>query len=222
MEVRRIQSLFTTFLIGALLLSFNAAGGVVDDLPSSRQAMEFIESEIPELHTEIRVVLERMPEMVEAINETVSQIHADYLRFSEMSPELANLFLTIKKREFKNQIMAEKIQSLTDPNKRTAEFKRLAAHMNVTFDLHLRLVKGELAWLEREVEGLKGLVASEQENKARYLREDLVSLLLENDPLLRISISGLGEKQTEQQQAAVRKLIDGLPAGKPANAPPNR
>ncbi len=208
MVAKAIQSLIVSGLVAGMALCSPVHGGVLQDEAPPGQAMEFIESELPELHAELEVILGEMPEMVKAVNETVADIHEAYLRFSEMSPELAHIFLTIKKREFQNQIMAEKIQALTDPEKRSAEFRRLVDHMNVTFDLHLRLVKGEVAWLEQEIEGLKELVASEQSNKKRFVQEDLVSLLLNNDPLLRISIRGLGEKQTKDQQAELRKLIE--------------
>ena len=210
MEVRLCHYLFLLVLVGTWLPSSHLSGGIPEEDLSATHAMAFIAEEIPELHAEIEILLKQMPEMSEAVHETVSYIHEDYLRFSDMSSELAQIFLTIKKREFQNQIMAEKIQSLTDPKKRSSEFKRLTSHMNVTFDLHLKLVKGELAWLEREVEGLKDLVASEQENKSRLVREDLEAVLLKNNPLLRISISGLGEKQTHEQQAAIKKLIERL------------
>ena len=211
MDSRLFTQLVSVISIGVLCVSLFVQGGMPEEGASSADAMKFIKLEIPELHAEIQIVLSQMPEMAVAIRESVSEIQENHLRFSEMSSELANIYLTIKKREFQNQIMAEKIQTLADPQKRSAEFKRLADHMNVTFDLHLRLVKGELAWLEREVDGLRDLIVSEGENKALYLREDIVSLLLKNDPLLRISISGLGEKQTQAQQAELKKLIESLP-----------
>ncbi len=214
MEARTIRRIGSTLAFVAFFLCMPLRGGVPGELSASMRAMDFLEAEIPELHAEIQVILRQMPEMSEAVNETVTDIHENFLRFSEMNHELANIFLSIKKREFQNQILAEKIQTLTDPEKRRLEFKRLADHMDVTFDLHLRLVSGELAWLEREVEGLKELVASEKEHKRRYLREDLESLLLKNDPLLRISINGLGEKQTKEQQVDLKKLIEDLPLPK--------
>ncbi len=211
MELRLCHYLLLLVFVGTWLPSSHmSGGGIPEEGLSATHAMAFIAEEIPELHAEIEILLNQMPEMSEAVHETVTAIHEDYLRFTDMSSELAQIFLTIKKREFQNQIMAEKIQSLTDPKKRSSEFNRLTNHMNVTFDLHLKLVKGELAWLEREVEGLKDLVESEQENKSRLVREDLEAVLLKNNPLLRISISGLGEKQTQEQQAALKKLIEGL------------
>ena len=215
MEVRIIEGLITRVAIAGLLSVTLLWGGVPAGESLPTQAFRFIEEEMPAFHSELLVILSEMPEMKEEVSETVLAIHEDYLRVLGMSNELAAIYLTIKKRELQNQIMAEKILGHTDLEKRRSELKKLSDHMKVTFDLHLRLVSGELAWLERQIEQLRELVDSEKKNKQRYLQEDLVSLLLNNEPLLSISIRGLGEKRTQVQRMELRKLIAELSSANP-------
>lgn len=211
MVARIIKNLSQGFAIVSSFTSILLWGGVPAQESHPTLAFQFIEEEMPAFHSELLIVLSEMPEMEDAVNETVEAIHEDYLRLVGMSKELAAIYMTIRKRELQNQIMAERILSHTDLDKRRSELKKLSDHMKVTFDLHLRLVSGELAWLEREIEELRDLVESEKENRQRFLQEDLVSLLLNNEPLLNISISGLGEKRTKAQQMGLRELIAELP-----------
>jgi hypothetical protein len=174
-------------------------------------ALRFIKDEMPGFHSELQVLLKQRPSIQEELLESMVEIHMDYLRYSEMNPELVAIFLTIKRREYQNQLLAEKLQELDDPEARAYAFKKLADHMNVTFDLNLKLVRGELVWLENQVRDLRQIADEEKANKKRLLKDDLAALLLENEPILSISIQGLGASRTAAQQVELEKLIDQLP-----------
>jgi hypothetical protein len=213
-NVRWILLIWIVFLgtVG-LALPQNLSGGVADNEPSpeAAAALQFISEEMPGFHSELQVLLKLKPSIREELLVLVVEIHMDYLRYSDMNPELVAIFLTIKRREYQNQLLAEKLHKLNDPTERGSVFKKLADHMNVTFDLNLKLVRGELAWLENQVRGLRQVAEKEKVNKKRYLKEDLIALLLDNEPLLSISIQGLGASRTAAQQLELEKLIERLP-----------
>lgn len=203
------------FLLLTVCLAFplRLLGGVPEgELPlEASSALQFIEDKMPRFHSELQILLKQKPSIREELLRSLVEIHMNYLRYSDMNPELVAIFLTIKRREYQNQLLAEELHKLSDPGERSSAFKKLADHMNVTFDLNLKLVRGELAWLESQVKALRQVAEQEKVNKKRYLKEDLTALLLDNEPLLSISIQGLGASRTAEQQIELEKLIEQLP-----------
>ncbi|MCS1407356.1 MAG: hypothetical protein M2R45_00514 [Verrucomicrobia subdivision 3 bacterium] len=83
--------------------------------------------------------------------------------------------------------------------------------MDVTFDLNLKLVRGELAWLEDQVKTICGVVAEEKSNKKLYIKGVLGSLLLANELLIQASILDLGALGSHFRWDKLMQLIDQLP-----------
>ncbi|MDA1056151.1 MAG: DUF1552 domain-containing protein [Planctomycetota bacterium] len=87
----------------------NQAGQPQPEEPSaSSDALAFLESKLPELHQEVLKLQRLAPEEFHDALECARAIEAEHAHFAAMDEELARIFLTIKKREYQNQIFAER------------------------------------------------------------------------------------------------------------------
>jgi NTP pyrophosphatase (non-canonical NTP hydrolase) len=212
----KFMACIRTYWLGAILVTLvlGAPRTLLGDWrsdPVSKSALAFAEEELPEFFREVAVLLRGDPSEALPIVEVVQEIHHSFQRYREMTDELGDIFLSIKRREFQNQVMAEKVHRAMTPESRKMLFGKLKKHMDHTFDLHLKLVRGELVWLEEQVTEVRELIASEERNKLIIMKEDFGSLFLDNEPLLRIMAIEVEPETVAKNSAEIATLIGAMP-----------
>lgn len=200
-------------LLGAVLILGAWAAEQKSELPgpATERVLEFYHEHLPNVYVEMIKIRKEDPEAFKNHLKEAAFVMDEFQYYADFDPDLATMFIEVKRREYQEQLKAEEILRTKEAARQKQLFDQLYRHMDDTYELNLRLFRGETARLEEAIQNLRKTIREEEQNKSKNIKSDLRELLGRKAKLMQRHEIEASQSPGSASKPNLQKLIDALP-----------